>query len=50
MCGRYYRKSDKQKLVEAFHLDNPSDLLPGTHRRMDERREGTWPQHHQRQG
>jgi putative SOS response-associated peptidase YedK len=26
MCGRYYRKSDKQKIAEAFHLGNPSDL------------------------
>lgn len=20
MCGRYYRRSDKQKIAEAFHL------------------------------
>ncbi len=26
MCGRYYRKSDKQKIAEAFHLRKHSDL------------------------
>ena len=28
MCGRYYRRSDKQRLAEAFHLgDLPSGLV-----------------------
>jgi hypothetical protein len=22
MCGRYYRRSDKQKIAEAFHIRN----------------------------
>ncbi len=26
MCGRYYRKSDKHKITEAFRLGNPADL------------------------
>ncbi len=27
MCGRYVRRSDKQKIAEWFHADpNPSDL------------------------
>src|SRR5258708_4695837 len=31
MCGRYYRRSDKQRIAEAFHLGKLSDgfvLLP----------------------
>jgi putative SOS response-associated peptidase YedK len=24
MCGRYRRKSDKQRIAEAFHMDGPS--------------------------
>ena len=24
MCGRYQRKSDKQKIADAFHHDGPS--------------------------
>jgi putative SOS response-associated peptidase YedK len=32
MCGRYQRRSDKQKIAEAFHLDNvdglPLELAP----------------------
>ena len=26
MCGRYQRRSDKQKIVEAFHLGNVDGL------------------------
>ena len=26
MCGRYYRKSDKQKIVEAFHATKVDDF------------------------
>jgi hypothetical protein len=30
MCGRYYRKSDKQKIAEHFHVHNDivSIVLP----------------------
>jgi hypothetical protein len=24
MCGRYRRKSDKQQIAEAFHVNGPS--------------------------
>ena len=28
MCGRYYRRSDKQRIVEAFHLGKlPDDFV-----------------------
>jgi putative SOS response-associated peptidase YedK len=27
MCGRYYRRSDKQRIAEAFHAGVPSDLV-----------------------
>jgi putative SOS response-associated peptidase YedK len=27
MCGRYYRKSDKQKIAEAFHINRDSNSL-----------------------
>ena len=27
MCGRYYRKSDKQRIAEAFHAGAADDLL-----------------------
>ena len=26
MCGRYYRKSDKQKIAEAFHVSKVDDF------------------------
>jgi len=26
MCGRYYRKSDKQKIAEAFHATKVDDF------------------------
>jgi|SRR5215472_224488 len=26
MCGRYYRKSDKQKIAEAFHASSVDDF------------------------
>jgi hypothetical protein len=26
MCGRYYRKSDKQKIAEAFHVTKVDDF------------------------
>lgn len=26
MCGRYYRKDDKQKIVEAFHVSKVDDF------------------------
>ncbi len=26
MCGRYFRKSDKQRIAEAFHLGDVEDL------------------------
>jgi putative SOS response-associated peptidase YedK len=26
MCGRYYRKSDKQKIAEAFHTTKVDDF------------------------
>lgn len=26
MCGRYYRKSDKQKIAEAFHVKHVDDF------------------------
>ena len=32
MCGRYYRRSDKQRIAEAFHLgvfeDLPLEVAP----------------------
>jgi hypothetical protein len=28
MCGRYYRKSDKQKIAEAFHAHLVDDGTP----------------------
>ncbi len=27
MCGRYYRRSDKQKIAEAFHVATVDDFL-----------------------
>jgi putative SOS response-associated peptidase YedK len=27
MCGRYYRRSDKQKIAEAFHIRNSDGLV-----------------------
>jgi len=27
MCGRYYRRSDKQRIAEAFHAGIPSDFV-----------------------
>src|SRR5271163_4159187 len=27
MCGRYYRRSDKQRIAEAFHAGVPPDLV-----------------------
>jgi putative SOS response-associated peptidase YedK len=27
MCGRYYRKSDKQKIAEAFHVTKVDDFV-----------------------
>ena len=27
MCGRYYRRSDKQRIAEAFHAGVPSELV-----------------------
>ena len=27
MCGRYLRRSDKQRLAEAFHVGNLSDVV-----------------------
>jgi putative SOS response-associated peptidase YedK len=26
MCGRYYRRSDKQKIAEAFHVSQVDDF------------------------
>jgi putative SOS response-associated peptidase YedK len=32
MCGRDYRKSDKQKIAEFFHVKHVGDFpLPDTH-------------------
>jgi putative SOS response-associated peptidase YedK len=28
MCGRHQRRSDKQKIAEAFHLGNVDGLAP----------------------
>ena len=27
MCGRYYRKKDKQKIAEAFHATKVDDFV-----------------------
>ena len=27
MCGRYYRKADKQKIAEAFHVSQVDDFV-----------------------
>jgi putative SOS response-associated peptidase YedK len=27
MCGRYYRRSDKQKVAEAFHIRDSEGLI-----------------------
>ena len=28
MCGRYYRRSDKQRIAEVFHLGRLPEGLP----------------------
>ncbi|HMG84729.1 MAG TPA: SOS response-associated peptidase family protein, partial [Terracidiphilus sp.] len=27
MCGRYYRRSDKQKIAESFHIPHGDDVI-----------------------
>jgi putative SOS response-associated peptidase YedK len=27
MCGRYYRRSDKQKIAEVFHIAHGDDII-----------------------